>query len=1048
MHLFADLHCSPKTLDVSLEVLRGIHSYALENNSEVGFLGDFYDTVYRRGTIPVDMLNVLLEFFAKEWKVPMIMIPGNHDYIDASENEHALEPFGHANELITIVSIPQIINRVMWVPWCRDNDKLRNMFDRNDMISEYDVIFGHFDVIGAHVNNNTLSDRGLHRRDFPYPVISGHYHKPQKLGPVTYIGSPYQTSMGEAGQKKYFILWKDLKAIRIPIQYGPCRFKVTEDPQTWEHIHTKPGDILYMDTYNPEKLTSETNDFVERLKRNGVTVVLQRFLKETETANTLLDSEKELTPVEMFRLYAEHFNLNDEKGFDKALEMVQQMQERNDLSSQTPLSLEFHDIVFEGFGPFRGEQRIDLHGRGLTKITGVWENGISGSSNGAGKSMATVSAFLWCLTGYSDMRASSTMKHSQSSAACINYHTKQGKVEIRGRLGGAPFKIYRRNSLIDKTTFLEVHYNNERITRSTQSMTQELINSTFFRIPAGKQLPKQASKRLHAWLMRTIVWEQAGGSKSWLGMSDKGTKEELLLLCNMNIWQDLSDTLNTRSVFLESNLNQSKTLEEHAKRALTRYRDNLSNALERKSLWVAHQFEKIKQIQDDLTTKMGELENLGPQPELHDMPVNVNKRKHESITKEYHIITGEHERLEKSLKRAYKTSTNEELEEAIKFDRDLDDYKGEAPSDEQLENAISEATMRRQQLNLLVQAASAPTSCPTCKQSLCVEHVDPVRIENAKNILSDANGTVKKIKLLKRTHDRKTKEEGMRKERMQLYDSWQNAKKSKTEALKAYMEAKKEIEEYEFKKSEWQGQRVEVQHWHHKRAQILEVLQLMRSQLENEQDQACPIDAEISNNKQSIEDTQKTIDKFSKMVVDNQTELDEIKNIKTWVGHRGIQTYVVERMLHKLSKHTTDWCIRLFDEESQGKPCFNMELDDSENISKELTFGDNKQAHALSGGQYRRLQISAFMAWRIQASIYTGIHTNLALMDEPASNIDVVGFRQMEQAMKDWCDKAPGLTCMFISHEMDANKESSLYDTHIEIRAKTGNSYVHDFDKS
>ena len=55
--------------------------------------------------------------------------------------------------------------------------------------------------------------------------------------------------------------------------------------------------------------------------------------------------------------------------------MVHQMQERNDLSSQMPMRMDFHEIIFEGFGPFRGEQLIILRRRGLTKITGVWENG-------------------------------------------------------------------------------------------------------------------------------------------------------------------------------------------------------------------------------------------------------------------------------------------------------------------------------------------------------------------------------------------------------------------------------------------------------------------------------------------------------------------------------------------------------------------------------------------------------------------------------------------------------------------------------------------------
>ena len=179
--------------------------------------------------------------------------------------------------------------------------------------------------------------------------------------------------------------------------------------------------------------------------------------------------------IKCFKLYAEHFKLKNEPGYDKTLAMIEKMSGSISNLNQIPQTLEFESITFEGFGPFKSEQKINLYARGLTKITGVWEEGSVGSSNGAGKSMATVSAFLWCLTGYSDMRASTSLKKTQSSAACINHHTKHGRVEIIGKLGGAPFKIYRASSLLDRTNFLEVHYNNQRITRSTQNQTQELI---------------------------------------------------------------------------------------------------------------------------------------------------------------------------------------------------------------------------------------------------------------------------------------------------------------------------------------------------------------------------------------------------------------------------------------------------------------------------------------------------------------------------------------------------------------------------------------------
>ena len=155
--------------------------------------------------------------------------------------------------------------------------------------------------------------------------------------------------------------------------------------------------------------------------------------------------------------------------------MLQKISNSNN-EDYTPKILRFVDIKFEGFGPFKGQQHIMLDGRGLTKITGRWEDGAAGSSNGAGKSMATVSAFMWCLTGYSDMRASTCLKKSQASAACINQITKQCRVTLTGSIGGKLFKVERASSLHDKTTFLELFHDTIRITRSTQYQTQSMIN--------------------------------------------------------------------------------------------------------------------------------------------------------------------------------------------------------------------------------------------------------------------------------------------------------------------------------------------------------------------------------------------------------------------------------------------------------------------------------------------------------------------------------------------------------------------------------------------
>ena len=146
MLLFSDLHLSPKTFETSMKVLRRVHTEAISRNVPVGFLGDFFDHVYNKGTLPVDILNELLRFFADEWHVPMIMIPGNHDYFDASETEHGLTPFKYASKHITVLDVPTVLDNRLWIPWRRDPVVCKRIIDQYS--SGVDVIFGHFDIIG------------------------------------------------------------------------------------------------------------------------------------------------------------------------------------------------------------------------------------------------------------------------------------------------------------------------------------------------------------------------------------------------------------------------------------------------------------------------------------------------------------------------------------------------------------------------------------------------------------------------------------------------------------------------------------------------------------------------------------------------------------------------------------------------------------------------------------------------------------------------------------------------------------------------------------
>ena len=109
-----------------MAVLRRVHAEAVRRKCPVYFLGDFFDTVYNKGTLPVDVLNILLRYFSSEWTVPMKMLVGNHDMFDAAETVHGLDFLPHANSNITVINKPVRVGDELWVPWRRSTDTISN----------------------------------------------------------------------------------------------------------------------------------------------------------------------------------------------------------------------------------------------------------------------------------------------------------------------------------------------------------------------------------------------------------------------------------------------------------------------------------------------------------------------------------------------------------------------------------------------------------------------------------------------------------------------------------------------------------------------------------------------------------------------------------------------------------------------------------------------------------------------------------------------------------------------------------------------------------
>ena len=228
--VFSDLHVSRRTAPVTMEVLRAVHDEAEARSAGVVFLGDFW---HARGAIPVEPLIDALEIF-RAWRVPTVMIPGNHDQVTAGGETHALAPLRAANPaMIAIVSSPAAWRGALWLPYRRDPATLRDAVNHAATLRgarSISAIMCHADVRGASMNETFQARDGVDpdvfrlassgegeggegegggESDTNSPrVFTGHYHKPHTVPGtrITHVGSLHQVSRAEAGQTKALIV--------------------------------------------------------------------------------------------------------------------------------------------------------------------------------------------------------------------------------------------------------------------------------------------------------------------------------------------------------------------------------------------------------------------------------------------------------------------------------------------------------------------------------------------------------------------------------------------------------------------------------------------------------------------------------------------------------------------------------------------------------------------------------------------------------------------------------------------------------------------------
>ena len=267
----ADLHLSmyaqdkiipetslPERLHYLNEVLRNIADYAININVNINNIVIAGDIFHNKSIIHSLAQSIFLDFLRDHRALNFIIISGNHDMSSKSgSGVSALKSLDNEPN-VTMIHEPTVIDNINFVPWNPET----MVDDIKSSNSEY--LVAHFGLNEAQLSSgiSIVSDVKLKDLSGYKHCILGHYHLPQSVGNVTYVGSPIQLDWGEKGEvKRFLIVDTDTNEINSVPTEGYKKFieyKITNENKE---------DIL-----KEARKAKENGDYVQLVKHEDIDV--------------------------------------------------------------------------------------------------------------------------------------------------------------------------------------------------------------------------------------------------------------------------------------------------------------------------------------------------------------------------------------------------------------------------------------------------------------------------------------------------------------------------------------------------------------------------------------------------------------------------------------------------------------------------------------------------------------------------------------------------------------------------------------------------------
>lgn len=242
--LISDIHYTPATLEVASKSVRLAIDKARELRGSLIVCGDLLDS---KAIIRAECANRVIEDLGNYGRgEEIIVLVGNHDLINQHGKEHALEFLRPYCDIVNEAAYRRFnLDMQSYVglhllPYINDPAKF---VEEAQKIPPGEILICHQGFRGAQMGHYVVDKSNVNPDDVKHlRIISGHYHKRQDLGTVSYVGNPYTLSFGEAhdGPKGFRILLSDGNLDFVPV---PARKHVVVDLYLNDRVECSAGDL-------------------------------------------------------------------------------------------------------------------------------------------------------------------------------------------------------------------------------------------------------------------------------------------------------------------------------------------------------------------------------------------------------------------------------------------------------------------------------------------------------------------------------------------------------------------------------------------------------------------------------------------------------------------------------------------------------------------------------------------------------------------------------------------------------------------------------------